>query len=233
MLSRALRAARRGFTLVEMVVAIAIVSLIGISLVVVNSFASQRGLSDQDNIEKAARLLTDLSEAMALWTERRSGEPTSFFHIIGGNPARLSQLTTPITTSDRNSCARGTPQQNATRYKNSQVNLWEGQFFRQELPVTGTLIAQGFFAEDEMLRYSAVFNPAGPPYFVEEYFPSGNTTTPGTLAIVMQNVKYSDAIALAQRIEGDTLGIFGAVRFTRNTTNAPVTVEYHVGIHGC
>jgi hypothetical protein len=49
----------------------------------------------------------------------------------------------------------------------------------------------------------------------------------------MPNVKYTDAVALAQRIEGDTMGIWGAVRFTRNLTNAPVTVEYHIGIHGC
>lgn len=228
-----MRMRRLGFTLVEMVVAIAVVSLIGVSIFVVNSTTSRSGLSEQDNIEKAARFLTDLSESAALWTERRSGEPTSFFHVIGANPGRLSHLTTPITTNDRNSCGLGTPQQNATRYKNSQVNLWEGQFFRQELPQTGTLIAPGFFAEDVLLRYSAVFNPGGPPYFQQEYFPSGDATTPGTLAIVMNNVKYTDAIALAQRIEGDTLGIFGAVRFTRNTANAPVTVEYHIGIHGC
>ena len=88
-------------------------------------------------------------------------------------------------------------------------------------------------ANDTLLRYSATFNPGGPPYFVEQYFPTGNTTAAGSLAIVMPNVKYSDAVALAQRVEGDTIGIFGAVRFTRNTTNTPVTVEYHIGIHGC
>jgi hypothetical protein len=184
-------------------------------------------------VERAARILTDLSEAIALWTERRSGEPTSFFHIIGTYPGKLSQLTTPITTSDRNSCGLGLPQQNATRFKNAEVNRWEGQFFRQELPTTGFLIAPGFFANDQMLRYSAVFNPAGPPYFAEEYFPSGNTTTPGTLAIVIPNVKYTDAVALAQRVEGDPTGVFGAVRFLPNGTNAPVTVEFHIAIHGC
>lgn len=227
------RGRRAGLTLIEMVVAVTLVALIGVTMFVVNASTSQRGLSDTDNVERAARVLTDLSEAIALWTERRSGVRTSFFHIIGTNPGRLSHLTTPITTSDRNSCGLGTPQQNATTYKVPQTNLWEGQFFRQEMPTTGFLVAPGFFADDVMLRYSAVYNPAGPPYFVQEYFPSGNTTTPGTLAIVMQNVKYSDATALAQRIEGDTLGVFGAVRFIRNNTNAPVTVEFHIGIHGC
>jgi prepilin-type N-terminal cleavage/methylation domain-containing protein len=231
---RSVARARKGaFTLVEMVVAIAIIGIMGVTVFVANASTSQRGLSELDNVEKAARTLTDLSEAIALWTERRSGPPTSFYHIIGANPGRLSQLTTPITTTDRNSCGLGTPLNNATRYKNSEVGLWEGQFFRQELPTTGFLVAPGFFANDVMLRYSAVFNPAGPPYFVQQYFPTGDETTAGTLAIVMPSVRYTDAVALAQRVEGDTIGIFGAVRFTRNTTNTPVTVEYHIGIHGC
>lgn len=223
---------KRAFTLVEMIVAIAIIGIMGVTVFVANAATSQRGIADLDNVEKAARTLTDLSEAIALWTERRSGPPTSFYHIIGANPGTLSHLTTVITTSQGNSCARAALN-TQTRYKNSQVALWEGQFFRQEMPTAGFAVAPGFFANDSLLRYSAVFNPAGPPFFTQEYFTNGNSTTPGTLAIVMQDVKYTDAIALAQRVEGDTMGVFGAVRFTRNTTNTPVTVEYHIGIHGC
>jgi type II secretory pathway pseudopilin PulG len=224
---------RRALTLIETVVALAIVGIIGLTIAIATGSASQRSVNELDNVERAARILTDLSEAIALWTERRSGDPTSFFHIIGAYPGKLSHLTAPITTSDRNSCGLGVPQQNATRFGNAEVNRWEGQFFRQELPTTGFLIAPGFFANDQMLRYSAVFNPAGPPYFAQEYFPSGNTTTPGTLAIVIPNVKYTDAVALAQRVEGDPTGVFGAVRFVPNGTNAPVTVEFHIAIHGC
>jgi prepilin-type N-terminal cleavage/methylation domain-containing protein len=228
------RRSHSGFTLVEMVVAVAIMAVLGVTIFFASasSSSSQRGISDLDNVEKAARTLTDLSEAVALWTTRRLITPTSFYAIIRSNPGTLSHLTFPISTSQGGSCARAglTPQ---TRYTAAMVNRWEGQFFRQELPTTGFLIAPGFFAKDSLLRYSAVFNPSGPPYFTEEYFTNGNVTTPGTLAIVIPNVKYTDAVALAQRVEGDTMGIFGAVRFTRNMTNTPVTLEYHIGIHGC
>lgn len=221
-------------TLMEMVVAIGLVAIVAVVIVVSNAVStSQTSSGGTDNIEKAARTLADLSEAIALWTNKGSGKQTSFFQVITENPGTLSHLTFPITTSQRNSCGRSSPLTNASKYKNSSTNRWTGQFFRQELPTTGFLVAPGFFADDTLLRYSAVFNPAGPPYFAQEYFTAADATTPGTLAIVMRNVAYTDAVALAQRVEGDTIGILGAVRFTRNGTNSPVTVEYHIGIHGC
>lgn len=219
--------------MIEMVVALALVAIIGVTVIVVNASSSARGLGDLDNIEKAARTLQDLSEAVALWTNRGTGDETSFFQIIGANPGTLSHLTFLITTSQRNSCGRSTPLTNQSRYSAAQANRWTGEFFRQELPTTGFLVAPGFFALDTLLRYSAVFNPLGPPYFQQQYFTTSDGSTPGTLAIVMPDVKYTDALALAQRIEGDTTGIWGAVRFTKNLTNAPVTVEFHMGIHGC
>lgn len=233
MLNRRFQRLRRAFTMIEMVVALALVAIIGVTMFVVNATSSSRGLSDQDHIEKAARTLQDLSEAVGLWTNRGTGEQTSFFQIVGANPGKLSHLTFLITTNDRNSCGLSSPLTNQSRYSAAQVNRWTGQFFRQELPTTGFLVAPGFFANDQLLRYSAVYNPAGPPYFQQQYFTTSDGSTPGTLAIVIPNVKYTDAIALAQRVEGDTTGIWGAVRFTRNFTNAPVTLEYHIGIHGC
>ena len=231
------RARRIGVTLIEMVVAIAVVAIIGITIVYVTRSRGSGGFSggggEDDHIEKAARTLQDLSEAIALWTNRGTGIQTSFFQKVGPNPGRLSHLTFQITTNDRNSCGRSTPLTNQSRYSAAQVNRWDGSYFRQELPTTGVLVAPGFFAQDELLRYSAVYNPGGPPYFAQQYFTSTDNSTPGTLAIVMNDVKYQDALALAQRVEGDTLGIWGAVRFVRNTVNAPVTLEYHIAIHGC
>ena len=240
MLSARRRWRRRAVTLIEMVVALALVGIIGVTVIVVTSSGGPGGsagggggLGESDHIEKAARTLQDLSEAVALWTNRGTGIPTSFFQKVGANPGALSQLSFPISTTDRNSCGRSTPQTNQSRFSAAQVNRWNGSYFRQELPTTGFLVAPGFFALDTMKRYSAVFNQAGPVYFQEEYFTSTNSSTPGTLAIVIPNVKYADALALAQRVEGDTMGVWGAVRFTRNATNAPVTVEFHMAIHGC
>lgn len=224
----------RGLTFVEMVVALALVATVAIVIIVSPAVSPAVNRSSSiDNVEKAARTLQDLSEAIALWTNRGTGGQPSFLRVIGANPSALSQLTFPISTADRNSCAKSTPVSNTSKFSSSQSNKWTGGFFRQELPPTGFLVAPGFFADDTLRRYSTVFNPGGPPYFQEEYFSSNNSTTPGTLAIVMRNVKYSDALALAQRVEGDTSAIFGAVRFTKNVTNAPVDVEYHIAIHGC
>ena len=229
--------ARRAVTMIEMVVALALVATIGLTIIVVNAtLGSRGGMSDADRIEKAARTLQDLSEAVALWTNTGVGRQTSFFQKVGSNPGVLSHLTFLITTNQRNSCGRSTPLTNQSRYTAAQVNRWDGSYFRQELPTTGFLIAPGFFARDTLLRYSAVYRPAGNPYYLQEYFSTSNSSTPGTLAIVMDSVRYGDALALAQRIEGDTTGIWGAVRFTRDSTftsSTPITVEFHIGIHGC
>lgn len=238
MLKRFVQRLRRGVTMIEMVVALALVATIGVTIVVVTATAGggsggSRSLGETDPIEKAARTLQDLSEAIALWTNRGTGIETSFFQKVGANPGTLSHLTTQITTTQRNSCGRSTPLTNQSRYSAAEANRWDGSYFRQELPPTGFLVAPGFFALDTLLRYSAVYNPNGNPYFQQEYFTQSDGSTPGTLAIVMPNVAYADAIALAQRVEGDTMGVWGAVRFSRANPGAPVTVEYHIGIHGC
>lgn len=220
---------RRGLTLVEMLVALTILVVLGVVYYTsdLSSAATSSNLN-ADNVELAAQTLGDLSEAIGLYTNVKAAKISSYYQIVGSNPSALSQLTHAITTNDRNSCAKSNPVTNASLYTSSQVGNWAGQFFRRPLPTTGFLVAPGFFADDTLKRYSQI----GPP-FAEEYFSSQNTTTPGTLAIVMRNVKYQDAVALAQRFEGDQTGVRGAVRFPASSGNNPVTVEFHIEIHGC
>lgn len=213
--------------------ALGIVAIIAVVIVVSNAVATSQTSTGNDNVDKAAQTLAEMSEAIAQYANKGTGTQFSFFQLVTENAGTLSQLTNAITTNDRNSCGRSSPLTNNSKFKNAHTTNWNGQFFRQEFPTSGFLVAPGFFADDTLLRYSAVYNPGGPPYFQQEYFTGNDATTPGTLAIVMRNVAYADALALARRVEGDTSGIFGAVRFTKNVTNAPVTVEYHVAIHGC
>jgi type II secretory pathway pseudopilin PulG len=223
---------RRGTSLFEMVVALTILAIVGASVFVATKI-SQSVAVDDDAIELAARRLSDLSEAIGLYTNTKAAKVTSFIQTVGANPRALSQLTSPISTNDRNSCGASNPLQNASFFGTSQVSQWAGQFYRMPLPVEGYFLAEGFMAQDTLKRYSTVFNPNGPPYFQEEYFSGIELKAPGTLAIVIPNVKYEDALALAQRFEGDQTGTRGAVRFSTGAPGSLVTVEFHTNIHGC
>ena len=87
----------------------------------------------------------------------------------------------------------------------------------------------GGWKEYEGKRFFARFNPDGSVSTINV----ADVLSPGTLAIVIPNVSLSDAQQLVLRMEGDQSGgIFSVVRFTPSG-NAPVTVFYHVAIHGC
>ncbi len=88
-------------------------------------------------------------------------------------------------------------------------------------------IADGFFADDTLSRYDST----GVIRKVPPSSTNTNTTSWGTLAIVMQGVTRTDAEGLRTRVEGTSTATTGAVRFAPNTD--PVTVYYHFNIHGC
>jgi hypothetical protein len=140
----------------------------------------------------------------------------------GVNPSRLSQLTNRIAATDLNSCG-GTFGPLATN--------WTQNFFNQPITFGGTFkLADGFSANDLLERY----NPAGA---LANLAPTSSVTGAGTLAIVIPNVALADAEALAALMEGDQPSPLGSgnlavVRFTPSG-NAPVTVRFHMAIHGC
>jgi hypothetical protein len=240
MLSRGVGASRRtAVTLFEVVVSVAILAVFA-TVVIVHVGASGRTGDDAKRVEDAAKMLERLRDAAVRYNfgdpsltglnSRNINGDTSFTAKISGigavrggvNPSKLSQLTTKITTSDVNSCGGA--------FNSSQANSWQQNFFSQPI-TTGTFkLADGFIANDALERY----NPAG---VLTNLSPATSVTGAGTLAIVIPNVALADAQALAMLMEGDQpsplgSGNFAVVRFTPSG-NAPVTVRYHMAIHGC
>lgn len=231
---------RTGVTLFEVVVSVAILAVFA-TVVLVHVGSSGRTGDDAKRVEDAAKMLERLRDAAVRYNfgdpsltglnSRNINGDTSFTAKISGigavrggvNPSKLSQLTTKITTSDVNSCGGA--------FNSSQANSWQQNFFSQPIPVGGTFkLADGFIANDALERY----NPAG---VLTNLSPTTSVTGAGTLAIVIPNVSLADAQALAMLMEGDQpsplgSGNFAVVRFTPSG-NAPVTVRYHMAIHGC
>ena len=233
------QAAHPGATLIEVIVAIAIAGIIA-AVVGLAIQSSSRAGGDVERIDRTATVLANLADATVHFANADyNAAPRSFSQQVGGlnpggvNPGRLSQLYTPITQTDvngitnKNSCGGS--------FLSGQVTLWTnglnatngGPFYPRPITTAGFKIADGFFADDTLSRY----NPAG----VVTKVPAGGVndfSTPGTLAIVMRNVSIADAMSLAATVEGDQTGLTGAVRFT-TSGNAPVTVYYHMVMHGC
>lgn len=215
---------RKGVTLMEILVTSFILVVIGL-VVYQNEVAATRLGSDVARVDQAARVLAELADAIGRTTG--TGGATSFNQVIGianatvtANAGRLSQLTFPISTNDRNSCMY--------TYTQSEANRWTVPYYYKFLPRAGFQVAPGFFAQDSLIRFNAV----GVATTVANRPAANDARVYGTLAIVMPNVAASDAIALANRVEGDQTGVTGAVRYTSNGNN-PVTVFYHFTIRGC
>lgn len=214
---------RRGVTLLEIVVTALILSVIGL-VVYQNEAAASKVGSDVARIDQAARVLAELADALGRITG--TGGVTSFNQFIGqanstgtSNAGKLSFLTRPITVADLNACMYP--------YSQSEANRWTTPFYYRIVPGSGFLIAPGFFAQDSLIRFNAV----GVPTTVANRPAANDARTFGTLAIVIPNVSRSDALALANRVEGDQSGVAGAVRYDPNID--PTTVYYHFTIRGC
>ena len=219
---RAVAPGRRGVTLLEIIVALAIIVVIAGAIFLTIGTSSRTG-GDAKRVDEAATNLAVLADALAKHSNRpAAARDQSFAQTIGGNAnggvnaGRLSYLTTKILATDRDSCN--------TVY-GALAALWLGPFYSTPVPTTGLKIAEGFFANDLLVRY----DQSGVP----NISPLNVLRTPGTLAIVIPNVALEDARALQQAVEGDqTGGVNSVVRFNANG-DLPVTVSYHVNIHGC
>ncbi len=217
----------RGITLLEVVVTLAILAVLGTVIVPAVETSSRIG-GEAKRVDDAVSVLAALRDASVRYNLGSVGD-ASFTRVIGlvpggVNPGRLSHLTNQIGANDLNSCGFA--------YGTTQAGRWIASFHRDVIvsstPMSTYQIAPGFMADDTLARY----NQSGTPLHLSST--AGNIlTAPGTLAIVMRGVAISDAQALALRMEGDRSGgINSILRFTPNGT-LPVTVYYHMEIHGC
>lgn len=198
---------------------------------VVGVETSSRLGGEAKRIDDAAFVLSKLRDASVRYNlgGKAGLRDTSFTTLISGvaplwggvNPGRLSQLTNKITTSDLNSCG--------FVFTLGQTTNWRYNFYSSPISSsTPFRIADGFVADDILQRFDTL--GALKQYTSAD---TSNQHQPGTLAIVMQNVAISDALALEARMEGaHTRDKNSILRFTPNGT-APVTVQYHMEIHGC
>ena len=216
---------RRGATLFEVIITVAVMGVLAVA-VYLNQAASSKLGGESANVDRAARLLAEIADAAGRTTG--TGGATSFNQDIGNananvsaNAGKLSQLTTKLTNLDLNSCMY--------QYTTSEAGRWVRPYFYRILPTTGFNIAPGYFAQDSLIRY----NEAGVPTTLANRPDANDAFSYGTLAIVMPNTQLQDAVALANRVEGDQSGILGAVRYFPRDGSTPVTLEYHFTIRGC
>lgn len=216
---------RRGATLFEVVITVGILAVIGVAIYISEATGSGLG-GTAANVDKAARVLAEIADAEGRVTG--TGGATSFNQIIGqdkatvtANASKLSQLTSPITVNDVNSCGYN--------YTSSEVGRWRTPFYYRIFPTAGTLIAPGYYAQDALVRY----NSPGVPTTLANRPNENDGKAFGTVAIVMPNTPLQEAVALAARVEGDQGGVLGAVRYFPQNGSSPVTLEYHITVRGC
>ena len=210
----------RGATLAEVVVATAILAIIASVVISTDLVVSS---NDRERYDAAADTLKKLAQAI------NSSDPTntqtSFKWVIQKHPQKLSQLTKPILTTDRDIC-------NVTYGSTTVTNRWTSPFWPKEFRTTGTTLVKGFDVQDNL----ATFPDANLGFYnlsnVRAQAPSGiGFRFDGTIAIRMPSVALTDAQGLDAVVDGTVNGTAGIVRY--NAASDPTSVDYYVMVNGC
>ena len=206
---RPFRRSRPGFTITEIITAVAVLAII--AAIVVSSDNPETS-NDRARYDAASDALNNLARAVAGFEPYAS--PRSFHQVVKVYPGKLSDLTTPITTSGTNICggaytgtAAGTNVDNWAKAANP--------FYGSQLLPAGTPIVPGFTVQDVLVRLSTVPSSA-------VGVNSANTTV-----IRMPSVTLADAQGLDMAMDGVLDGNTGTIRYG---SSDPTPVDYYITI---
>lgn len=218
---------RKGFTLIEIVVGVTIATVLAVAFYATFSLGGSAASQAEDRARRAgeaATILYDIASAIAAL--ETTNPPTSFLQTVGAYPNTLSQLTTPITTADRNSCNRAGDAYLATAPPDppeppGYTQGWQGPYYRIDFPPNGTTqIANGFVLQDDLIRVPAVPPGANPK----------GADLAGRLQMRMLGVSLLDAQAMDLVVDNVVSDIAGTVKYA-NTD--PTNVNFEITVSGC
>ncbi len=203
-----------GFSIVEIVTALAIIAVLtGILLANINPETP----NDRARYDAAADALRQLANAIA--ANEATKPPRSFHQVVGVYPEKLSHLTTPITTADKNLCGDaytgpvGTAGTNTYKWQKAANAFWG-----RDLLTSGTPLVRGFTVQNAIVRKFAVQTGAG--------------STANVMQLVMPSVTLTDAQGLDVAIDGVADGTKGTVLYaTPSPTTNPTSVSYSINFN--
>lgn len=210
---------RTGLSLAEVIVATAILAIIG-SIVISTGVAASS--NDRERYQAASDTLARLAQAIG--GNDPTNAQTSFKWVVQAYPQKLSQLTTPITTSDSNIC--GVP------YSGAATARWLQPFWPTELRTSGAILAKGFTAQDDLGSFpSANLGYHNGTTGAFQAAPSGlGFRTDGVISIRLTGVSQADAQGLDASVDGTISGTLGTVLYSASD---PTTVDYIIMVSGC
>ena len=184
--------ARSGLTLIEIVVVIVVLLILAAAIA-----PSIMGSLDRERVSTAANTLQEITDAMS---EMRKDNQDW--------PGRLSHLSSPITTSDKNVCGNS--------YTSGKVGNWGGPYIDRVIPSTGLPVGIGT-ARDTVYR-------------------SALSGQDALLTIEITSVQQDDALSLNTTVDndGDVAGrTTGTIQWSTTSSEGLVTVLYYRPIRGC
>lgn len=153
--------------------------------------------ADSARLEQARSTLTDLTDS--------PDQLVQFEDDLNDFPATLSQLSTPITTSDTDLCGDS--------YSTGAVGRWAGPYVDRVMPETGTPIGIGI---------------AGDSLDVIEI-----SNRDAFLVVPVRGVRVEDAEALSRAVDGTVSQTDGQVRWTDADTEGLVLLQWMLEIRSC